>query len=60
MVVAFVQPVDWLFSATLRRAAGQETTSYFAGVEEQAGSAFTRSRETVNPGTRGETRLIHS
>jgi len=28
MVVAYVQPVDWPFSATLRRAAGQVTTSY--------------------------------
>ena len=27
LVVAYVQPVDWPFSATLRRAAGQETTS---------------------------------
>jgi len=29
-------------------------------VEEYAGSAFTRSRETENPGNRGVTRLIHS
>jgi hypothetical protein len=34
MVVADVQPVAWLFSATLRRAAGQETTS-LQGVEQQ-------------------------
>jgi hypothetical protein len=35
MVVAIVQLVDWLFSATLWRAAGQEATSYI-GVEEKS------------------------
>jgi hypothetical protein len=34
MVVAYVQSVDWLFSATLRRAAGRETTFVGWGVME--------------------------
>jgi hypothetical protein len=33
-VVAYVQSVDWLFSATLRRTAGQETTFVNWGVME--------------------------
>jgi len=35
MVVAYVQPVDWPFSATLRSTAGQETTSFYTGVAER-------------------------
>jgi hypothetical protein len=34
LVVAYVQSVDWLFSATLRRAAGRETTFVGWGVME--------------------------
>jgi len=60
LVVAYEQPVDWSFSATLRRPTGQETTSLILSVEQQPVPLSQEAGVPENQATGVFSRLIHS